>query len=180
MLVDSDLFPSFLSTNMPGPAYGALGLTFQAVRLLEVICLITIIGLTSNFISEIISANLVPASELIGTLSVVCIAVIFCVVTEILYIDNILPFLLNSIVEMLVLVAVIVVSVVVGRPLSYLNCQSIGNAGSQSSAYDFTTALGDQLSLPPGQTVDYDTWIGATQANCLEMKSIWGLSISLW
>jgi hypothetical protein len=168
---------------MPGPAYGALGLTFQAVRLMEIICLITIIGLTANFVSEIISTNLTPAPELIGTLSVVCIGVIYCVVTMVLYIDNILPFLINTGAELLVLTAVVVVSVVIGRPLSYLNCQAIGDsseASSASSAYDFTTAMGSQLNPGPGGVVEYGSWIGATKANCLEMKSIWGLSIALW
>ena len=167
---------------MPGPAYGALGLTFQAVRLMQVICLIAMIGLTANFVSEIISTNLTPAGELVGTLSVACVGIIFCVVTMVLYIDNILPFLINTAVEVLVLASIVVTTVVIGRPISYLNCQAIGapiNA-SGSTAYDFTTGLGNQLDLGPGSTVDFDSWIGLSKVNCLETKSIWALSISLW
>ena len=160
------------------PSYGALGLTLAAARLMEVICLITGIGLTSNFISEIVSANLTPAPELIGTLAVVCIAVIYCAITTILYIDDILPFLITAGMDFLMLVALVVVAVVIGRPLSYLNCEAIGDAGSATSAYDFTNALGSNLS-PNNGVVGYTSWIGATRTNCLEMKSIWGLSIAM-
>ena len=80
--------------------------------------------------------------------------------------------------DLLLLIALIVVAVVVGKPLSYLNCQAIGSPDASSSTYEFTMALG----TPDGgdMIIDYDTLIGATKANCLEMKSVWGLSISLW
>lgn len=51
--------------------YGALGATFKIVRVLQAICLIAIIGMTSNFIVEMISDNTTPPNILIGTLSVV-------------------------------------------------------------------------------------------------------------
>ncbi len=65
--------PPHLITNfkMPAPAYGALGMTFTVVRGMQAVCLISIIGMTANFISEMVSADNVPPSVLIGTLSVV-------------------------------------------------------------------------------------------------------------
>lgn len=94
--------------------------------------------------------------------------------------DNILPFLINTTLDSLLLIAVIVVAVTVGKPLSYLDCQSIGQiAGTSSSAAAFNAALGDSLNKAGGK-VDYGDWIGGTKATCLEMKSIWGLSIALW
>ena len=51
---------------------GALGATYQVARLIQSICLIAIIGLTANFISEIVAVNGEPPSILIGTLTVVC------------------------------------------------------------------------------------------------------------
>jgi hypothetical protein len=56
---------------MPAPAYGALGMTFTVVRGMQAVCLISIIGMTANFISEMVSADNTPPSVLIGTLSVV-------------------------------------------------------------------------------------------------------------
>lgn len=53
------------------PALGALGMTFTAMRAFQAVALITIIGLTSNFISEMVAASYVPPSALVGTLVVV-------------------------------------------------------------------------------------------------------------
>ena len=133
---------------MAGPDYGALGLTFKAVRALQAVCMVVIIGLTANFIAQIVSSNETPPPELIGTISVVCIAILYCAITLILFFDNILPFLLNTIVDGLVLVALIVVTVVVGRPLSYMNCQAIGDPDGGADAYSFTVALGSRYEGP--------------------------------
>lgn len=57
---------------MFGPNYGALGTSFTVVRGLQAISLIAIIGMTANFISEMVQANSKPPVVLVGTLSVVC------------------------------------------------------------------------------------------------------------
>lgn len=94
--------------------------------------------------------------------------------------DNILSFLINAGTDVLLLIAVIVVAVTVGKPLSYLNCNVIGKmSGENSSAMAFATSLANNLDKEGGK-ISYDHWIGASKANCLEMKAIWGLSISLW
>ena len=56
---------------MPAPQYGALGMTFTVMRGMQAISLISIIGMTANFISEIVTDNASPPNELVGTLSVV-------------------------------------------------------------------------------------------------------------
>ena len=55
---------------MAGPD-GALGVTFKSVRILQAICILCVIGLTSNFVSQIINSNERAPQVLIGTLSVV-------------------------------------------------------------------------------------------------------------
>lgn len=91
-----------------------------------------------------------------------------------------LPFLINTGMDGMLLIAVAVVAITVGKPLSYLDCQSIGSASSvTSSAYEFTAALGSSLN-ENGGGLNYNNWIGATKATCFEMKAIWGLSIALW
>jgi hypothetical protein len=163
---------------MAGPDYGALGATFKATRALQAVSMIAIIGMAANFIAEMVSSNVAPPNVLIGTLSVVCIAVLYCVITVILFLDNILPFLISTILDSLFLIAVIVVAVVVGKPLSYLDCKVIGEmSGASSSAYAFTAALGN--SLNKDGSIDYSNWIGTSKSTCMEMKSIWGLSIAL-
>jgi len=162
---------------MAGPDYGALGVTFKVTRAMQTASLLAVIGMTANFISTMVSADATPPNVLIGTLSVVCIAVLYCAITVILFLDGILPFLINMIIDSLFLVAVVVVAVIVGRPLSYMNCKVIGQLGTSSSAYDFTAALAN--SIRNGGEINYAQWIGASKSTCLEMKSIWGLSIAL-
>lgn len=53
------------------PALGALGAMFTAMRLLQAVCLISIIGLTGNFVAELVSTSFSTPSALIGTLVVV-------------------------------------------------------------------------------------------------------------
>lgn len=56
---------------MAGPDYGALGATFKVTRALQAVSMIAIIGMTANFIAEMVSSNVAPPNVLIGTLSVV-------------------------------------------------------------------------------------------------------------
>jgi len=158
---------------------GALGATFLGVRIFQAMSLIAIIGMTANFISEMVSSSATPPNVLVGVISVTCIAVLYCIITIILFIDNILPLLLNTVMDGFLLIAVIVVAVVVGKPLSYLNCDVVGQlTGDDQSAYIFATDLGSYLNQNGG-TIDYVAWIGASRAICLETKAIWGLSIAL-
>lgn len=55
------------------PSHGALGLSLLFARVLQATCLIAILGMTANFISEITEADQTSPSVLIGTLSVVCL-----------------------------------------------------------------------------------------------------------
>jgi hypothetical protein len=52
--------------------YGALGATFQLARPFQGISLIAIIGMTANFIAEIVNNNATPPNVFIGTITVVC------------------------------------------------------------------------------------------------------------
>ena len=51
--------------------FGALGGAFTVVRALQAVSLISIIGMTANFIAEMVAVDQSPPKVLIGTLSVV-------------------------------------------------------------------------------------------------------------
>jgi hypothetical protein len=138
---------------------------------MQAVSLIAIIGMTANFIAEMVSANQSPPHVLIGTLSVTCIAVLYCSISYILYFDSLLPFLISSGLDSILLIAVIVVAVTIGKPLSYLDCSSLPSSGATSS---FLDSVGKNMSK-----VNYWVWAGASKTTCYEMKSIWGLSIAL-
>lgn len=82
-----------------------------------------------------------------------------------------LPFLVSVGLDSALLIAVIVVAVTVGKPLSYLNCAALPSTGTTSS---FLDSVGVNLTK-----VNYWVWAGASKTTCYEMKSIWGLSIAL-
>jgi hypothetical protein len=47
---------------------------FLLVRILQAICMIIVIGVTSNFVQMIVTTGMEPPKEFVGTLSVVCIS----------------------------------------------------------------------------------------------------------
>ena len=79
----------------------------------------------------------------------------------------------------LVLIALIVVAAVVGKPLAYLDCKVIGSSSVSESTSQLGAELNDQLHNQGGSLI-YSNWIGANKTTCYEMKAIWGLSIALW
>ena len=108
-----------------------------------------------------------------------CIAVLYCAITYILHIDNILPYLINTGMDGMMLIAIAVVAIVVGKPLSYLDCQVIGSNSVAESAAELNSELKSTIHNQGGKVV-YSNWIGANKTTCYEMKAIWGLSIALW
>ena len=58
---------------MPVPEYGAapLAKSFVLARGLALVAMICIVGLTANFVSEIVSTNVDPPKEVVATLSIV-------------------------------------------------------------------------------------------------------------
>ena len=117
--------------------------------------------------------------EIQANLCQVCIGVLYCAITVILFLDNILPYLISTVVDGAFLISLVVVSVIVGKPVSYLDCKSLEDvSNTSSSAFDFTSALGSSLRSD-GQ-IDYSKWIGTSKSTCFEIKSIWGLTIALW
>lgn len=83
--------------------------------------------------------------------------------------------------DFLLLLAFIIVSVILGRPLSFLNCLAIANknsAANAQSAAAFTQALGQNLG-ESGARLGLGSWAGSTRVNCYETKAIWGLCIAL-
>ncbi|KAF2815972.1 uncharacterized protein BDZ99DRAFT_484743 [Mytilinidion resinicola] len=170
---------------MPIPSYGAapLSKTFLLVRVLQVISMIIIVGITANFVSLIVSSGIEPPKEFVGTLSVTCIATLYCLVSIAFYWSeaNLGLFVMSGF-DSLLLIAFIVVAVTVGKPLSFLNCYVIGKASSKeaeaASAYAFTESVTANLNIV-GNKLYLGNWAGATKANCFETKAIWGLSIAL-
>jgi hypothetical protein len=154
------------------PSHGALGVTFTAMRIMQLISLLIIIGLTSNFIAEVVNASYEAPDALIGTLVVACLATVYLVVSYILYWDAMLPFLIAAGADLAILIAVIVVACVLGRPVSYLNCSAFPSDGN-------TATFIDSLFHNVYHRENVFAWVAADSGSCLQIKVVWGMSIAL-
>jgi len=85
-----------------------------------------------------------------------------------------------ALLDFLLLIAFVVVSVVLGKPLSTLSCPVIltddpSSLLQISDAYDFTEALSSNAN----QYAGFSAWAGATRGNCFYSKAAWGMCIAL-
>lgn len=101
----------------------------------------------------------------------VVIVVVFLLIGYLLYLELQLSFLLATAFDTAALIALIVVSVKVGTPLSYLECPALPNVGVTSAFVE--SAVGNFSKA------NYYFWVGASKTACYEMKAIWGFSMAL-
>lgn len=183
---------------MPLPSYEAAPLSkmFLGIRCLQVICFAGIVAITANFVAEIVAAGATPPQEIVATLTIVCVrmeshvcgtdtvqtsfATLYCLISIFFFWARAnVSLLVMAAFDSLLLIAFVVVSVLLGGPLSYLDCFEIRRASASvnaASALAFAQSLGANV----GKYGNLLGWVGATRANCFETKSVWGLSISLW
>ncbi|KAF2440175.1 hypothetical protein P171DRAFT_435952 [Karstenula rhodostoma CBS 690.94] len=169
---------------MPVPSYGAMPLskTFLLVRIMQVISMVVIIGITSNFIGNIVNLGVEPPKEFVGTIIITCIAALYILVSVAYYwSDANLGLLVMAGADSLLLIAFIVVAVTVGKPVSYLNCYVIGKTSTEvdaAYAYAFTTSVKNNLNQM-GDKLSLSHWAGVTRSNCFQAKAVWGLAIAM-
>ena len=75
-----------------------------------------------------------------------------------------------------------IISIVFGKPLSFLNCVAVANTDAQgdaSNAAAFAQSIANNVGKS-GATLGLWAWAGSTRVNCFETKAIWGLCIALW
>ncbi|KAM3533371.1 hypothetical protein MY4038_003378 [Beauveria bassiana] len=155
------------------PALGALGLTFTVMRAMQFIGLVIIIGLSSSFVADIVVSSYAVPPALIGTLAIACLAEVYVIISYILYWDSLLPLLIATAADSLCLIAGIVVACVVGKPVSYLNCNAFPDKGNTAV---FLSSLFANVKRLEGNTFE---WVAPSKPSCLQLKSIWGISIAL-
>ncbi|KAH7066382.1 hypothetical protein BKA63DRAFT_454190 [Paraphoma chrysanthemicola] len=167
---------------MPVPSYGAMPLSkmFLMVRVLQALCMIIVIGITSNFVQMIVTTGVEPPKEFVGTLSVTCIATLYIMVSVGYYWSHAnLGLLVMTGVDSLLLIAFIVCAVTLGKPMSFLNCYVIGKSSNEVDAqyaYAFVTAAAQNLNKS-GSSLGH--WAGVTRTNCFQAKTVWGMAIAL-
>jgi hypothetical protein len=159
------------------PHYGAhpLSLTFLTVRILQLISITVILGLTGNFINSMVMANFAPSATIIGTIAIASIVALYTLITIPFYMSHAnLGLYIMAGLDGAMLLAWIIVSVVVGKPVSYLNCYYPGQTSNGHVLVDILANINKD-----GASLDLESWAGLNKANCFETKAIWGFSIAL-
>ncbi|SMR43624.1 unnamed protein product [Zymoseptoria tritici ST99CH_3D1] len=164
------------SPKMTIPEYNAppLARTFVLIRTLSILVLLAIVGITANFVSQIVASNISPPREIVATLTITSLATLYTLLTLPLFLSPASRSLLTmTVLDALLLLAFIALSVLLGRPLSFLSCYSISSSrSSTASAAAFAQALAADKPL------DFGVWAEGSRATCWEVKIIWGLGIA--
>ena len=105
-------------------------------------------------------------------------AVIYVVITYILYYDNMLPLLFTGILDSLLLIASIVVASLVGKPLSMLNCASLPASSAVTTTTFFSSVAYPVRTAVITHTLSYPAFVSLDQPTCYDIKAVWGLSIA--
>lgn len=119
-----------------------------------------------------------PADDIQQT----CLATLYTLISIPIFLSTAnLGLLIMTGIDSLILLAFIVVSVVLGKPLSLLNCYAIANTSAETSSANVAYWLASVVqNVKHGEQIGLYVWAGSTRANCLETKAIWGMGIALW
>ncbi|KAI1347531.1 hypothetical protein F5Y01DRAFT_243735 [Xylaria sp. FL0043] len=160
------------------PQLGALGVTFTSLRALQFASLVAVVGLTANFINEFASSQRDVPDVLVGTVTVTSISTLYVAISYILYYDGMLPLLIATGLDFSLLIALIVVAVTIGKPLSMLQCQLLPESTSTSETF-VTYITGRSYESAAAKYNSYLALITTDQPHCYEIKAVWGLGIAL-
>lgn len=84
-----------------------------------------------------------------------------------------LPLLVATGADSLILIALIVVACVLGKPVSYLSCPAFPSDGNTAN---FIHSLFLNVKHVRGNVFQ---WVDADKSSCYEIKALWGFSIAL-
>ncbi|KAI1464418.1 uncharacterized protein F4812DRAFT_468043 [Daldinia caldariorum] len=160
------------------PQLGALGVTFTAFRAMQFASLVAIVGITANFINDIVTSGRDTPDVLVGTLTVASIATLYVSISYILYYDGLLPLVIAAGIDLALLIAAIVVAVTIGKPLSLLKCELLPQPVAPTQTFTMSISARDYTSAAARYN-NYLALITTDQPHCYEVKAVWGLSIAL-
>lgn len=160
------------------PQLGALGVTFTALRALQFLSLVSVVGLTANFINEFASTQRQVPDVLVGTVTVTSISTLYVAISYILYYDGMLPLFIAGGLDFSLLVALIVVAVTIGKPLSMLPCAVLPESVAPAAPF-VTSVAGRSYESAAARYNSYLALITTDQPHCYEIKAVWGLGIAL-
>jgi hypothetical protein len=89
-----------------------------------------------------------------------------------------LPLLIAATLDLALLIALIVVAVTIGKPLSQLQCELLPQPASPTAT--FVASITARIyETAAAKYYSYLALITTDQPHCFEIKAVWGLSIAL-
>ncbi|KAK2743907.1 hypothetical protein FQN57_004530 [Myotisia sp. PD_48] len=156
----------------------ALPNTLNLIRILQILGLIPMIGMVADFFSKFISSGDKPPLILTVAVVVAPIAGLHCVIAILMTTVQKPLYTLWGGLDFLILIALFVVAVVIGTPLSIVNCDSLPR--STGIAGDIVR---EAAKLKGGKTEEAGTLaslIISGKSACIQMKAVWGISVGVW
>ncbi|KAL7821998.1 hypothetical protein V8C26DRAFT_426743 [Trichoderma gracile] len=156
--------------HMPG--FGVLSAVFMALRLLQIVALVSVIGLTGSLVRGMVDEKVAVASAVVGTLVVACIATAYTLTSSILFSQHLLSLLIATAADATFLIAFIIASCIIGKPVHNLTCKTLPSHGGDTAAFI------SSLFTTTSSSSDDDIVIEASKSACHTIKATWALSIA--
>ncbi|OTA02014.1 SSCRP protein [Trichoderma parareesei] len=145
------------------PGFGVLGAVFMALRLLQIVSLVSVIGLTGSLVKDMVEEE-------------ACIATAYTLTSSILFSQHLLPLLIATAADATFLIAFIIAGCIIGKPVHNLTCKTFpnhGNAGTFISSL-FTTTPASSSSSSSFNIITIDP----SKSACHTIKATWGICIA--
>ncbi|CAK7212621.1 hypothetical protein SBRCBS47491_001529 [Sporothrix bragantina] len=153
--------------------HGYYGYAFVAARPLQIIALGALVGMTGNFVSQDSHAHLAAPSQVVGTLVISSIALLWTLLSVTAYDDAHVPYWVTAVLDLLFTVPFIVGAAVLGGPLGGFSCSVLPTARNSDLLAIQTKAA---TATSPAS---YILFVGDSQATCYQIMAVWGLAIAL-
>ncbi|KAL7807743.1 hypothetical protein V8C44DRAFT_367033 [Trichoderma aethiopicum] len=153
------------------PGFGVPGAIFMALRLLQLVSLLSVVGLAGSIVRGMVQEKVAVPSAIVGTLVVASIATAYSLTSSILFSQHLLPLLIATAADGTFLIAFIIASCILGKPVHNLSCKTLSSHGNNNNN---TGTFISSLFTTTTTTIVVDP----SKSACHSIKATWGLSIA--
>ncbi|CAK7231108.1 hypothetical protein SCUCBS95973_007801 [Sporothrix curviconia] len=153
--------------------HGYYGYAFVAARPLQIIALGALVGMTGNFVSQDAHAHFAVPSQVVGTLVISSVALLWTLLSATAYDDAHIPYWATAVLDLLFTVPFVVGAAVLGGPLGGFRCSALPATRNADLLAIQTKAA---TATSPAA---YILFVGDSQATCYQIMAVWGLAIAL-
>ncbi|KAK3393254.1 hypothetical protein B0H63DRAFT_14430 [Podospora didyma] len=155
--------PATIQDRMSLRPQGPFSYTFIVIRLVTIISLIVITGITGNFVTQMVESGQGGSSTLNAILFFAIVAFLWAAASWHGYSKRILPYRVTWIVDLVWIFPFAVIAMILNVGLSGISCADIAKGD------DFTVVA--PVNTPYGKMT-----LGKGSSGCFKLSAVWGLS----